>query len=161
MNRGASRMAQAWLLALALIGSLSACSTNPQTGRREVLIISEEEELAIDEQEARAIESSIGLVEYPALAAYVDALGFMAYALMQQKKYNAAIEYLQTAVRIAPDSFVAHDRLAIAYEQSGRFDEAIDELQRAAELADRQQRPEFGRMFRGRIEALNAKRTRP
>jgi tetratricopeptide (TPR) repeat protein len=90
----------------------------------------------------------------------VDALGFMGYALMQQQHYDAAIEYLQTAVRIEPDSFATHDRLAIAYETAGRFEEAIDQWQQAAELADRQQ-PGAGKMFRARIEQLKTRRNRP
>jgi predicted Zn-dependent protease len=64
----------AWISLLILIPYL-ACSTNPQTGGREVMIISEEQEVEIDEQQARAIEAQIGLVDHPALNRYVEDLG--------------------------------------------------------------------------------------
>jgi predicted Zn-dependent protease len=69
------RRTSARLCATALL-LLAACTTvNPATGRREVVLMSTEEERAIDEREAKRIESQMGLVADPKLNAYLDAIG--------------------------------------------------------------------------------------
>lgn len=60
-------------LVLALLGA--ACAVNPQSGERQVILMSEEAEQRADEEGARQVEAQIGLVDDPELAAYVDALG--------------------------------------------------------------------------------------
>jgi predicted Zn-dependent protease len=63
-------------LALAL-GSLvlAACATNPVTGRRELALVSESQEIAMGRQYAEEVASSIGLVNDQALQNYVRNLG--------------------------------------------------------------------------------------
>jgi predicted Zn-dependent protease len=64
------------LVLLALLG-LAACSptVNPATGRREIILMSPEEERQIDEAEARRIEAELGLVGDARLTGYIDAIG--------------------------------------------------------------------------------------
>jgi predicted Zn-dependent protease len=51
------------------------CAVNPVSGRREVILMSEEREREIDRQEAKAVEEQLGLVADPAINAYIDAIG--------------------------------------------------------------------------------------
>jgi predicted Zn-dependent protease len=61
---------------LALTG-VAACSpsVNPATGRREIILMSPEQERQIDETESRRIEAQMGLVSDERLTDYVDAIG--------------------------------------------------------------------------------------
>jgi predicted Zn-dependent protease len=64
------------LLIAGLTALLSAgCSTNPVTGRRELTLVSAEQEKKIGEEEARKVEAEIGLLHDARLTAYVDAVG--------------------------------------------------------------------------------------
>ncbi len=64
------------LMALALVAlSLLSCAVNPVSGRREVILMSEEDEREISEREAKKVEEILGLVDAPDLAAYVEQLG--------------------------------------------------------------------------------------
>ena len=72
MPRSASLAATVPSLLLVIV----ACtSVNPATGRREVVLMSTEQEKEIDAREARRIEAQIGIVRDPELAAYVASLG--------------------------------------------------------------------------------------
>jgi len=64
--------ARAVVLALAL-GCTS--SLNPATGRREVVLMSAEDEQQIDVMATQEIEATVGLAQDPALNRYVEALG--------------------------------------------------------------------------------------
>lgn len=69
--RGARRLAA---LALAA-GVLAGCATNPVTGRRELALISAEQEVAMGREGAAQVEQSIGLVDDAALQQYVHRVG--------------------------------------------------------------------------------------
>ncbi|MGH0036261.1 MAG: M48 family metalloprotease [Myxococcota bacterium] len=85
-----------------LLVHLIACSTNPQTGGREVMIISEEEEIEIDEQEARAIEAQIGLVDHPGLQQYVERIGDQ----MAENALRKDVDYVFSIVEMdEPNAF--------------------------------------------------------
>jgi predicted Zn-dependent protease len=60
---------------LPLLLAVACTSVNPATGRREVVLMSTEEERAIDAREAKRVESQLGLVTDPELNEYVDAIG--------------------------------------------------------------------------------------
>jgi len=62
-------------LAATLAMALAGCATNPVTGESQLILMSEEQEERIDEEAARQVEAQIGLVDDPALAAYVNELG--------------------------------------------------------------------------------------
>jgi predicted Zn-dependent protease len=54
---------------------ISSCATNPVTGRREFSLISESQEIEMGKQYSAEVIQSIGLVNDPALQAYVKNIG--------------------------------------------------------------------------------------
>src|SRR5438046_2598869 len=62
----------ALLLAVAL---LSACATNPATGKRQLSLMSEAQEIAIGQQEDAAIRKEMGVYNDRQLQQYVSDLG--------------------------------------------------------------------------------------
>jgi predicted Zn-dependent protease len=63
-------------LAIGAAALVCACtSVNPVTGRREVILMSPEQERAIDEQASREIEAQLGVARDPELVGYIDSLG--------------------------------------------------------------------------------------
>jgi len=73
--RSPNRRAVLVATALFLTACVTACVTNPVTGRREISLMSAEREAALGAQAAEQVAAQIGLVEDPALVAYVEALG--------------------------------------------------------------------------------------
>ena len=63
------------LTALAGVAALAACSTNPVTGRRELSLISESQEISMGLGAAKEISASIGVVPDSGLQQYVRGLG--------------------------------------------------------------------------------------
>ncbi len=64
------------LLLAALSLALGACATNPVTGEKQLVLVSEEQELAIGAQQyAPSIQQSYGKAHDPALQAYVTRVG--------------------------------------------------------------------------------------
>ena len=62
------------LLTAVLVGS-TACATNPVTGKRQMSLLSEAEELAIGQQQDAEIRREMGVYDDPALQAYVTEIG--------------------------------------------------------------------------------------
>ena len=60
---------------VALLVSLSACATNPATGRSMLSMVSEDQEVEMGRQYMAEVEREQGLYDNPALAAYVDSVG--------------------------------------------------------------------------------------
>jgi predicted Zn-dependent protease len=54
-----------------------ACSSgvNPATGRREIVLMSTEEERRVDQEQSKEVEAQLGVVKDAALEAYIDAIG--------------------------------------------------------------------------------------
>lgn len=61
------------LLATSFI--LAACSTNPVTGRREITLVSEGQEISMGQEAAQQVEAQLGLVKDDQLQAYVRRIG--------------------------------------------------------------------------------------
>src|SRR5262245_30864690 len=57
------------------LGILAACATNPVTGRRELSLVSESQEISMGQEGAKQVEASIGLVQDQALQSYVQNVG--------------------------------------------------------------------------------------
>ncbi|RIK99105.1 MAG: hypothetical protein DCC71_20570 [Proteobacteria bacterium] len=74
MRRPLSRRRQQ-PIAVALALALTACATNPVTGRQDLVFMSPEREAAIGKQEAAKVEQQIGLVRDPGLTRYVEQIG--------------------------------------------------------------------------------------
>ena len=60
---------------LATTSLLAACSTNPVTGRREISLVSEGQEVQMGQEAAKQVEAQLGLVKNDALQAYVRRIG--------------------------------------------------------------------------------------
>lgn len=60
---------------MALLLLAAACAVNPATGRRELMLVSEQQEIALGRESDPAITAQFGLVDDPELQAYVSDLG--------------------------------------------------------------------------------------
>lgn len=58
-----------------LLATLTGCATNPVTGRREFVLMSESQEIAMGQSYAPQIASSMGLYDDEELTAYVESVG--------------------------------------------------------------------------------------
>jgi predicted Zn-dependent protease len=63
------------LLPVALLWLLAGCAINPVTGQRELVLMSPEREAQIGAQTAAQVAEEVGLVESPALTAYLEEIG--------------------------------------------------------------------------------------
>src|SRR5688572_26737938 len=63
------------IFALAISAMLAACATNPVTGKRELALVSESQEIAMGQEAAKQVEESLGLVDNAGLQAYVRGIG--------------------------------------------------------------------------------------
>jgi predicted Zn-dependent protease len=63
------------LFSVALLWFLAGCAINPVTGRRELVLMSAEREAQLGRQTAAQVAEEMGLVESPALTAYVEEIG--------------------------------------------------------------------------------------
>lgn len=73
MNRARRCRGVAVLAGLAL--SLTACATNPATGRKQIMLISEQQEIELGLQADKEVVQSMGLYSDPELEQYVQELG--------------------------------------------------------------------------------------
>jgi predicted Zn-dependent protease len=69
------RAAAVPLLAVMLAASLVACATNPVTGRREIALISEGQEIQMGQQGAQEVAQTLGLIQDQALQDYLQRIG--------------------------------------------------------------------------------------
>jgi predicted Zn-dependent protease len=60
---------------LALAATLAACATNPVTGKREISLMSEAQEIAIGQQADAEVRAEMGVYDDPALQRYVSDIG--------------------------------------------------------------------------------------
>ncbi len=58
-----------------LAGPIASCARNPVTGKNELSLVSESQEIQMGQQAAQQVEQSIGFVDDPELQAYVAAIG--------------------------------------------------------------------------------------
>jgi predicted Zn-dependent protease len=63
------------LAGLALVLGMAACATNPATGKRQLSLIGEDQEIQMGREAAASVRQSIGLVDDKALQAYVSQIG--------------------------------------------------------------------------------------
>jgi predicted Zn-dependent protease len=62
-------------VSLAVLAAVVACVTNPVTGKKEFSLLSDEEAAELGRRAAEETIASVGLVDDPKMAAYVDAVG--------------------------------------------------------------------------------------
>jgi len=65
-----------WYLSFALAVTLGACATNPVTGKREIALMSEAEEIAIGQQADAEVRREMGVYDDPDLQRYVADIGY-------------------------------------------------------------------------------------
>lgn len=90
------RIARAALVAAALAGL--ACAVNPATGRRQLSLVSEADEIAMGKQADPQIVAEYGLYDDPELAAYVDAVGQKLAALSHRPDLQFTFRVLDSPV---------------------------------------------------------------
>lgn len=78
------------------------CAVNPVSGRREVILMSEEDEQEIDQREAQRVAEVMGLVDAPELAAYVEKLGQAMAASAPRRKLDYHFNIVEMEV---PNAF--------------------------------------------------------
>src|SRR5215211_1582334 len=62
-------------LGCTLAVALAACSTNPVTGKREISLVSQDQEIQMGQQGAQQVAQEIGLINDQALQNYVQQVG--------------------------------------------------------------------------------------
>ncbi|MGD8871877.1 MAG: M48 family metalloprotease, partial [Gemmatimonadota bacterium] len=62
-------------LILALIAVVAACAVNPATGERELMLVSESQEISMGREADPQVRASMGVVDDPELQAYVSRIG--------------------------------------------------------------------------------------
>ncbi|MGR8920061.1 MAG: M48 family metalloprotease, partial [Gammaproteobacteria bacterium] len=74
MDRLIARLRR-WAASAVLLGALAACATNPVTGRQDLVLVSEAQELALGRQAHQQTLTEYQPLSDPALQQYVDAVG--------------------------------------------------------------------------------------
>ena len=69
------RVPSATVATLALISTLAACATNPVTGRKEISLMSEAQEIAAGQQADAEVRREMGVYDDPELQRYVSDIG--------------------------------------------------------------------------------------
>jgi predicted Zn-dependent protease len=73
--RAAPTRAAAWILLASLIAGPTACARNPVTGKREIALVSESQEIQMGQQYAQQIVKSMGVYDDKKVQDYVSHLG--------------------------------------------------------------------------------------
>src|ERR1051325_3960180 len=63
------------LLAVSLVAVITACATNPATGKKDLVLMSEEQEIALGRESDPKIRKQYGTYDNAALQAYVQRVG--------------------------------------------------------------------------------------
>ena len=99
LDRARAR-ARARALIFGIVGlvGVSACAKDPVTGRRELILVSESQEIAMGEQAAGDVEVSMGLYDDAELQAYVDELGQRVAAASERPQLPWRFQVLDSPV---------------------------------------------------------------
>lgn len=104
--------------ALLLIGLLIACAINPVTGKRELMLLSESDEVALGQQTDQEIAQTYGIYEDAALNSYVQTIGVRMGKLSHRPQLAYQFKVLDTPVVNAfavPGGYVYVTRGIMAY----------------------------------------------
>jgi predicted Zn-dependent protease len=77
---------------------LAACAVNPATGKRELMLVSESQELAMGKQYDQQLVAEMGLYDDAALAGYVQQLGLQLAALSERPQLPWAFRLVDDPV---------------------------------------------------------------
>ncbi len=108
----------AGMMVLALIIWAISCAVNPVTGKREFMLLTESDELALGQQTDQEVIQTYGLYDDPQLTSYVTALGTKMGKLSHRPNLNYSFKVLDTPVINAfavPGGYVYFTRGILAY----------------------------------------------
>ena len=108
----------ALLLAAVLVFVIVECAVNPVTGKRELMLLSESDEVALGGQTDEQIIQSYGLYEDAELTAYIDAMGQHMSRITHRPNLNYHFKVLDTPVVNAfavPGGYVYFTRGILSY----------------------------------------------
>jgi len=108
-------------LLLALLAVVAACAVNPATGRRELSLISESQEIQMGREADPDVTASIGIVDDPELQAYVTGLGQRLAAVSERPNLPWSFKVVDDPVVNAfaiPGGFIYVTRGILAYFDS-------------------------------------------
>jgi predicted Zn-dependent protease len=63
------------MVVLGLTSSVAGCVRNPATGKRQIVLVSEAQEIAMGQQSDPQVREEYGVVDSPALQKYIQSLG--------------------------------------------------------------------------------------
>lgn len=111
------------LISLLALLHLSGCAVNPVTGQREFVLMSPEREAQLGRQASVQVAEEIGLVESPALSAYVEAIGerLARHSPRRDVQYRfAVVDMLEPNAFALPGGYIYVSRglLAIANSEA-------------------------------------------
>jgi len=107
--------------AIALLAAGAACAVNPATGRREISLISEAQEIQMGRDADPEVTASIGLVDDAELQAYVSSLGLRLAAVSERPALPWSFKVVDDPVVNAfaiPGGFIYVTRGILAYFDS-------------------------------------------
>jgi len=93
-----------FLIIVVFLTCLAACATNPVSGKQELALVSESQEIEIGRQSAAAAESQLGLVADTQLQDYVRGVGM---SLAQASERSALPWAFQVVDDPTPNAFAA------------------------------------------------------
>jgi predicted Zn-dependent protease len=105
-------------VALALIGSPLGCARNPVTGKRQIVLVSESEEIAMGRQSDPEVRQEYGVVENQALQSYIQAMGRKLVAVSHRPNLDWHFTVVDSSVVNAfaiPGGYVYLTRGILAY----------------------------------------------
>src|SRR5437762_413765 len=105
-------------LALALVGSPLGCARNPVTGKRQIVLVSESEEIAMGRQSDPQVRQEYGIVENQALQNYAQAMGRKLVAVSHRPNLELHFTVVDSSVVNAfaiPGGYVYITRGILAY----------------------------------------------
>ena len=118
MNAKQTKLTIISVLTLILIIWIIACAVNPVTGKRELMLMSESDELAMGQQTDQAVIQEYGVYDDPELNAYVDRLGQEMARKTHRPNLNYSFKVLDTPVVNAfavPGGYVYFTRGILAH----------------------------------------------
>ncbi|HOC24954.1 MAG TPA: M48 family metalloprotease, partial [bacterium] len=104
--------------ALLLIGWLIACAVNPVTGKRQLMLLSEGDEVALGQQTDAEVISTYGLYDNTALTSYVNTIGQKMAKISHRPNLAYSFKVLDTDVVNAfavPGGYIYVTRGILAY----------------------------------------------
>ena len=89
---------QKFILFIVLLIIISSCARNPVTGKRELMLMSESQEIALGKEADPSIVAEYGLYENPALQAFINEKGKQMAAISHRSHLPFSFKILDSPV---------------------------------------------------------------